>query len=85
MPYYLDGEGHPDMNEQSPELLETIAELHRRYPDWRLGQLIANVADWADQGIWDVEDEQMLAAAQSHLHHRQAGEAEVSCGTNRCG
>ena len=30
------------------------------YPDWRLGRLVANVAGWADQEIWDIEDEQLL-------------------------
>ena len=54
-------------SEQRTDLLEAIAELGRRYPDWRLGQLVANVAGWADQEIWDVEDEPLLAAAQSHL------------------
>jgi hypothetical protein len=49
------------------ELIDAIAELRRRYPDWRLGQLIANVAGWADQEIWDVEDEKLQAAAQLHL------------------
>ena len=58
------------MNEQPTELLKAIAELHRRYPDWRLGQLIANVAGWADQEVLGCEDEQLLAAAQSHLQHR---------------
>jgi hypothetical protein len=48
-------------------LLEAIGELSRRYPDWRLGQLVANVAGWADQEIWDVEDERLLAAVRSHL------------------
>ena len=47
------------------ELLATIAELSQRYPDWRLGQLVANVAGWADQEIWDVEDEQLLEAARA--------------------
>ena len=49
------------------ELLATIAELSQRYPDWRLGQLVANVAGWADQEIWDIEDEQLLEAARVHL------------------
>jgi hypothetical protein len=62
------GEGHSAMsNERRADLLEAIAELRRRYPDWRLGQLVANVAGWADQEIWNVEDEQLLAAAQLHL------------------
>ena len=49
------------------DLLAAIADLSRRYPNWRLGQLIANVAGWADQEIWDVEDEQLLDAARLHL------------------
>ena len=49
------------------DLLAAIAELCQRYPDWRLGQLIANVAGWADQEIWDAEDEQLLEAARLHL------------------
>jgi hypothetical protein len=44
------------MNQQRAELLAGIAQLGERYPNWRLGQLVANVAGWADQEIWDVED-----------------------------
>ena len=53
-----------------PERTETfaaLAELARRYPHWRIGQLIANVAGWADAEIWDAEDGQLLAAAREHL------------------
>ena len=57
------------MNERDcTTLLNSIAELRRRYPEWRLGQLIANVAGWADQNVWDIEDEQLLAASEEHLH-----------------
>jgi hypothetical protein len=49
------------------ELFEALAELARRYPDWRLGQLVANIAGWADREVWDVEDEQLLEAAKLHL------------------
>ena len=49
------------------ELLLAIAELRRQYPKWRLGQLILNVAGWADQDLWDIEDDQLLAAANLHL------------------
>jgi hypothetical protein len=56
------------MNSQErAELLAMIAELSQRYPDWRLGQLVANVAGWADQEIWEIEDEQLLEAARLHL------------------
>ena len=48
-------------------LLEAISALRSRYPAWRFGQLVANVTDWADQNIWDIEDEELLAAAEGHL------------------
>jgi hypothetical protein len=54
-------------NKQRADLFAAVEALSQRYPDWRLGQLIANVAGWADQEIWDVEDEELLAAAQCHL------------------
>lgn len=49
------------------ELIEALAELSQRYPHWRFGQLVANVAGWADADVWDAEDAPMLAAARSHL------------------
>ena len=55
------------MSQPRADLLAAIAELCQRYPDWRLGQLIANVAGWADHEIWDVEDERLLEAARLHL------------------
>lgn len=65
--------------EQRADLLAAIAELSRRYPDWRFGQLVANVAGWADREIWDVEDEQLLLAAQAHLQHLGERETERAC------
>jgi hypothetical protein len=53
--------------EPETDLLAAITELRRRYPHWRLGQLIVNVAGWADRDIWDIDDEQLLEAAQLHL------------------
>ncbi len=68
-----------DYDESSREkLLRLLAQMSEQYPDWRLGQLVANTAGWArqlsepqDTGIWDVEDEEMLAALESHLKHSQ--------------
>ena len=65
-------------NQQRVDLLTAIEALSRRYPDWRLGQLIANVAGWADQEIWDVEDKQLLAAAQAHLQQLTPRAASTS-------
>ena len=58
-----------------PELFEALTDLCRRYPHWRFGQLIANVAGWADQEVWDVEDGQLLAAAQAHLQESAGHES----------
>ena len=55
-------------------LLRAVAELCDRYPDMRLGQLVANLAGWADVEVWDAEDGQLLAAAEEHL--RQAASRE---------
>jgi len=57
------------------EVLAAVAELWRQHPDWRLGQLVANVAGWADVEIWDLEDEQLLGAARLHL-----GQSELASG-----
>lgn len=54
------------------ELFTALAELSRRYPHWRIGQLVANVAGWADADIWDAEDANLLAAVRNHLANNAA-------------
>jgi hypothetical protein len=58
-------------------LFDTLAELCRHYPDWRFGQLVSNVSGWADMDIWEVEDEQLLAAARAHLDRLSNRERQV--------
>ena len=57
------------------ETLQVLAELSELTPDVRLGQLIANLAYSAleptSESIWDVEDEQLLAAARKILCEAQ--------------
>lgn len=55
------------METEKSELFEALAELSRRYPQWRTGQLLANIAGWTNAQIWEVEDGQLLAAARQHL------------------
>ena len=64
-------------------VLHLLAQMSERYPEWRLGQLVANIALWArqptephDTGIWNVEDEEMLATLERHL--QQGKEKEVT-------
>ena len=47
------------------DLIRAVSELRALFPDWRLGQLVANLALAAgrDGGVWDVEDDELLAAA----------------------
>lgn len=58
-------------------LLDVLAELSRHYPAWRFGQLVSNVAGWADVEIWDIEDDQLLAAARAHIAQVVSSENEV--------
>ena len=55
------------MTPERSELLNALAELSERYPQWRLGQLVSNGAGWSDVDIWDVEDDLLLSAVRSHL------------------
>jgi hypothetical protein len=71
------------MSKERTELLAAIAELCERYPHWRLGQLVANVAGWADQEIWDVEDLQLLESSRLHLSQLTPRESVGSGRTSR--
>ena len=59
------------------ELLASLAELSRQYPQWRLGQLVANISGWADKDIWDAEDAELLASCRAHLEQLGPQEKEV--------
>jgi hypothetical protein len=53
---------------QIDELTEAISELRALFPDWRMGQLVANLVTAAGGknagAIWDMEDEELLTAAR---------------------
>jgi hypothetical protein len=53
------------------ELLGVLTQLSRIRPEWRLGQTMANLAMTAGRldpgGVWDLEDEEALAAAKTLL------------------
>ncbi len=55
------------------EIFRVLEALSNRYPDMRFGQLVSNIANWAARipdALWDVEDEEFLAAARQHLERR---------------
>ena len=56
------------------EILHVLEELSQRCPEVRFGQLIVNLSYLAkgptNEATWDVEDEELLAAARKHLAER---------------
>ena len=65
-----------------PELLKLIEELSAACPEYRLGQMVLNLAFLAredgDRFAWDVEDSELVEAARKHLSdwyaHRGEGD-----------
>jgi hypothetical protein len=55
-------------NSTDDELLDSLAELRRRLPSMRFGQLIANMALVArgtgPGAVWDMEDDELLEAVR---------------------
>ena len=55
--------------------MDALAELSAAFPEWRLGQMIANLAVVARaamaEAVWDVEDEELLAAVRGQLEKRR--------------
>ena len=56
---------------QRQEILQLLQRLSELTPDVRFGQLIANLSYLAigptNEAIWDMEDEQLVAAIQKHI------------------
>lgn len=67
---------------ESAELLACLGELRRTWPEVRFGQLIANlavVARGTEPGaVWDMEDEELLAAAKWQLAELANRSTEVA-------
>lgn len=63
----------------SEELLEALVEVRALFPQWRLGQLVANLAQSAGLegpgGVWEAEDAQLLAAARRLVERNAARRA----------
>lgn len=54
------------------EVVEAIERLWDRYPEWRLGQLITNVAIFSrgEEGkdqVWEVENDEIITVIHRHL------------------
>jgi hypothetical protein len=64
------------------DVLRVLSELVEQCPDVRFGQLIVNLACIArgptPQAVWDMEDDELLAAAKSHLEDYERRHAGVA-------
>jgi hypothetical protein len=49
------------------QLITVLAEVARRCPGLRYGQLIENMAGLTNIDTWDIEDEELLRAAKQFL------------------
>ncbi len=60
-----------EANSTRRELLAALKELSQLFPQWRLGQMFANLATTAGRldagGVWDLEDDEALAAARKMI------------------
>jgi len=62
-------------------ILERLAEIRTRYPELRIGQLLATVGSLAEDetghNLWDVEDAEFVAALDrfaADLARRESGD-----------
>lgn len=61
----------PVLRQEIIRILEMLSQL---YAHWRFGKLVASISAWAGKetpgNVYDVEDEDFLAAARGHLERR---------------
>jgi hypothetical protein len=64
------------------EVLRALEELSEACPEYRLGQMIASLAMLARgdavRTIWEIEDAELLIAAQKHLADLNAWHASAA-------
>jgi hypothetical protein len=64
------------------ELIRSLDELAAAMPEVRIGQLIANLAYAAkgptQEAVWEVQDEELLAAARAQLKRQLDSRSSVA-------
>jgi hypothetical protein len=74
------------------ELLSVLEELSAACPEYRLGQMLLNLAfmvrEGGDRSLWDLDDAKLIEAARKHLadwHDRHDGRVTVTQATAGAG
>jgi hypothetical protein len=69
------------LEETRTKLLAALAEVSRLRPQWRLGQLVSNLATTAGRldsgGVWELDDAEALAAATTLIEQASRVDHEV--------
>lgn len=70
------------INATRRELLRVLDDISSASPEVRLGQLLVNLSYLARgpsvEAVWDVEDDELLGAANKLLENLRAGRASVA-------
>lgn len=65
-----------DMSQDIERLLDAIRRMKMRYPHWRIGQVVANVACWklgpSAKSTWDIEDYDFIEMVDEHLKKKSS-------------
>ncbi len=71
-----------DSSQTREDLLAALSQLSQLRPEWRLGQTLANLATTAGRlnpaAVWDLEDDEALAAAKTLIKQSAHSEAVVA-------
>lgn len=64
------------MTQARQELMNALEDLSELYPEWRMGQMLTNIATWARgptaSAIWDVEDEELVDVIRKHINNKRS-------------
>lgn len=67
--------GDPDVLPDWEPILQVLRELHALHPDWRFGQMVANLASLAGESqpgnVYNVPDIRLVKTAREYLAHRR--------------
>jgi hypothetical protein len=69
-------------SELKQDILRELSQLVEHCPDIRFGQLIVNLSCIArgptPEAVWDIEDDELLAATKSHIEDYERRHAGIS-------
>jgi hypothetical protein len=69
-------------SELKQDILRELSQLVEHCPDIRFGQLIVNLSCIArgpsPEAVWDMEDDELLAATKSHIEDYERRHAGIS-------